>query len=175
MTIQILEHPLVRKYFGIEGMDQGLQKFYKSENYHPDAVLAINVLDAMQQPIRKGERALQIYNCPVHEEVIAEDYVGFHPYLLRLPDQYQTPEKKECDHVGKGFASNAFEVRCMKCKQVVFAVPEPAPDKADVSHTQALEEKIEEIKKQLNYTNKGWEAAVEILVRDLVALARRQK
>lgn len=97
--MSILDNELVRKYFG---------SFAKP------------VLDAMQQPIRKGERILVIrsHDGSIMEDVAIRDCDYMHPFDLRLPDEFQ---KKECDclcHKGQ---------YCCECKNT-FPKPTYAPD-----------------------------------------------
>lgn len=98
--MDILEHPLVLKYFTSE---------YKA--YYPvmgdsekmDAAawdkcaLAARVLDSMQQPIRKGDRILRGKDVESLNEgtwTFDQTIGGAWPWLLKLPDRFQ--EKKEC-------------------------------------------------------------------------------
>jgi len=75
----ILENELVRKYF---------DKKWGEGNF------AWNVIESMQQPIRKGERYLFVKsNGFVCEQINSGDNQGgmecsFHAHVLRLPDRF---------------------------------------------------------------------------------------
>lgn len=84
----LLDNELVRKYFC-----RGLGHF----DHMFDSWAAQRILEAMQQPIRKGERYLgYFFNT---EEWKVDDAPQnnndpFHPAMLRLPDAFQKQEKK---------------------------------------------------------------------------------
>lgn len=79
----ILENELVRKYFGCN----------PELNYPHDcqALMALRVLTAMQEPIKKGERYLDVLRDLTIDERVAEtDWgIGLHMGYLRLPSQFQ--------------------------------------------------------------------------------------
>lgn len=98
--MNLLENELIRKYFGWKhpcGHANGPTGTY----IYCDACLSLNVLRAMQEPIRKGERLLA---CSLNdnfgnswEETTAqcESNVAWHPFTLRLPDAAQGKECKQ--------------------------------------------------------------------------------
>lgn len=185
MTPSLLDHELVLKYFR-DNCAACKDLPYQS--------LAWHVLDAMQHPLHERERYLSVWHdWSVHEESGLGS--SGKRFVIRLPDKYQTPEnkehvcdcefcghpntihipatKKECDHIGGGFVvSNTSVIRCMRCTQVVFPVPEPAPDKA-------VEDKILEIRDL--YAKEKLDdlgpvvATIHRKLVELVELARRQK
>jgi len=109
----ILSNELVRKYFGLENTCW----VKGSPQYR--AYMAENVLQAMQQPIKKGDRYLRCLNDGKVEECtltagLTWDLAHFGD--LRLPDHFQG-ERKECEH--------DLEIHCKKCeyREWVKAVP----------------------------------------------------
>jgi hypothetical protein len=99
--MNILDNELVRKYFGCQHKANG-------RNLICDCVAGDapqKILEAMQQPIRKGEYILQIMpSGEIHDKNAWVDYDGLHLDLLRLPDRFQ---KKKCPHL--------WEIRCSEC------------------------------------------------------------
>lgn len=77
--------------------------------------IAGEVIEAMQHPIKKGERYLCLQvgteNIYVLKEEVVDRDEPIHPYYLRLPDAFQ---KQECDH----------RPECRDCGK---AFPKPAP------------------------------------------------
>lgn len=83
--MNILENELVRKYF----MRQDL----RTPTHH----MAVAILNAMQQPIRRGDLYLSALvqfqqGCQVQTWTYDSEWDGFHPMALRLPDAFQKPE-----------------------------------------------------------------------------------
>lgn len=78
----ILDNERVWKYFGSGNQDS--------------RGVAYEILRAMQEPIRKGERYLlhrqipDMYGEAVYEGEEILSVKGFHPFALRLPDKFQT-------------------------------------------------------------------------------------
>lgn len=94
--MNILNNEKVREYFGDCG--QSCDK--------PCSKMADSILTAMQQPIKKGERCLEIFlaQLPLEIREINDRVLdGFHPNYLRLPDRFQPSasvvQKKECPNL----------------------------------------------------------------------------
>lgn len=111
--MNILDNVLVRKYFetpadSVEG-----------------PFIALAVLDAMQQPILKGERYLgyRFSEQTIKDEIALRDQLEpYHPGMLRLPDAFQKQERKE--HCG--CACWCTEPHCF---QAEGHKPTPSPEK----------------------------------------------
>ena len=88
--MDLLDNPLIRKYFGDED----------TNNPCTPAGIAWNVLRAMQEPIKKGDWYLWCDgNEDTKERVWRDPLPGrfeenFHPHYLRLPDRFQKQEQK---------------------------------------------------------------------------------
>lgn len=145
MTPSLLDNELVRKYFGcdIRGV-QTLCDHFNQQNCHKS--MSYRVLQAMQQPIRKGERYLvgthkdsDIWRI-VEKTWEGTEIKGWHTAYLRLPDVFQ---KQECEHSGlKRYCGK--DVYCEECKREISNLfarcnliiphdgpckPPPAPEK----------------------------------------------
>lgn len=119
MTFWLLDNELVRKYF------------YPGPNYAEwkrDGLMAISVLDAMQTPIRQGERYLFLNE---NGDITVSIFEGestplciIHPYILRLPDAYQKQEVPMAEFY-----------TCRKdncpCASHVRISPTPSPEKCE--------------------------------------------
>jgi hypothetical protein len=188
MTPSLLEHPLVRKYFG----DFATQAWTTSLPFPEKEFMALRILDAIQQPIRNGERYLEWDRVieKVFERISDGEKVPYGNIALRLPDsfqcrcsvqdicrvhpekamnRFQTPEKKEmryCEHI--------LINGCSQCDLI-----SPAPDKASATDAGTLvEEKIGELKHRAEHYWFGKQkrlCVTEEELRELVALARRPK
>lgn len=128
-------------------LDNELVYYYFHRNHGPADhneicrwELAYRIVDAMQQPIRKGERYLYINH---FDSIVVESYVGhpefvsdipktFHPHYLRLPDTFQ---KKACFH---NSGSMGIEHPCPECGETLCwnldlsgkpSKPTPSPEK----------------------------------------------
>lgn len=93
----ILENDLVRKYFGCEKGAHGACDGKRNDCMERTA---FRVLKSMQEPIRKGEQAMWLWYRQVHDDWIVGPWDGtklddYHPYVLRLPDRFQTAGKKD--------------------------------------------------------------------------------
>lgn len=142
----LLGNELVRKYFSSVPCDHG----DSTESPACAGCMAYFVLQAMQQPIKQGERYLRIEmpGGEIPDEIGSTGIpIALHPLFLRLPDRFQEqpsepdhcghiehwgvkswcdrpkPDPPKCDH-GAGFV-------CAVCW------PEPKPDE--------VEEKIQSI------------------------------
>lgn len=175
MTSSLLDNELMQKYFGAAGKD----------DYERACCTAFNILQAMQEPIRKGDRYLFWHKDKV-TEMVWEDFMATieesHAEHLRLPDAFQNQEKFCCDlhqHV-----PGVTEYPCTMKK------PTPSPEKCECSPAcnhgysehcnccgaldkpkDAVEEKIMEISMNHGACSGGWEREL----RDLVRLARDTK
>lgn len=114
--MNILENKLVRKYFHPECNDDPC---YLAHSHY--AMVALQVLRAMQEPIRKGDRRLYIDGMGamwdgVHPVNLNPDY---HPDYLRLPDKFQMAGKKECKNVGM--------LTCQDCGSELIHQPAKEP------------------------------------------------
>lgn len=117
--MNLLENELIWKYFKECDYDHD----HESANAH---CVALNILQSMQEPIKKGERALEWAEVCWREIVIRDEtYIGsaeFHPTILRLPDRFQ---KQECDcicHRNSGVWHN-------KPCDCAYNPPKPEPEK----------------------------------------------
>jgi hypothetical protein len=159
----LLENPLVKKYFGghpgkhIDGMC--------------DDLISMRVLDAMCQPIKKGDRILFSDNSDqgnIKEEIAVLDYSPWWQICgvrLRLPDEFQ---KTECPNL-------FLTCSCgMKCEHK----PAPEPEKCNHSNcihdgvirsSSAVEKKKDET---INYIEKYVHMGLATTLRELIALAR---
>jgi hypothetical protein len=161
--MNLLDNELVKKYFHDDDVDD--QYGYK-------------ILEAMHQPIAKGERYLWI-NSEGKEagKVFTADVAVFekyHPFFLRLPDRFQT---KECQH--------------MFC--CLHGNPQPAPERGNCVHgpnaqcdscnTRSPEAAVEEMKDKIHlyfqclrqtahYHCDDTNCQVLIYLRELLKLAR---
>lgn len=113
--MSILDNELVREYFGqwTDRKNSRETQFYEQ--------MSLRVIEAMQQPIKKGDKYLSLIVPGTVSEQVAE--VGtledFHPYALRLPDRFQ---KKECGH--------AWFAKCIKCGEEADLPEEKRPKSA---------------------------------------------
>lgn len=99
--MNLLQDKLVQKYFGCksECYVPGFMDYHLSEleSWH----LSVKLLDAMQQPIQKGDRylCLQIGSDDVYDLVSNFDCVVYHPHYLRLPDAFQKQDRQAEEYV----------------------------------------------------------------------------
>lgn len=98
-VMDLLEHPLIKAYF--------VENHLGHKDGMCDDLVALRIIQAMQQPIKKGERYLmhrQIPDMFGETTFDGEDIynvAGFHPFALRLPDRFQVteelkPEPQKC-------------------------------------------------------------------------------
>lgn len=95
--INLLSHPLVRKYFGCFKREGELHE----HNYvdECDAQRALHILQSMQEPLKKGDEVLAFTQSGWKEHTISVDFdfpMDWHPWFLRLPSRFQEQAKKEC-------------------------------------------------------------------------------
>ena len=90
--MEILDNELVQKYFGCQkyGIQVHTELCWK-------LVPAFDVLRAMQEPIRKGERYLYWTSKGLFELIATADIDFSGGIYMRLPDRFQTAGKKTCD------------------------------------------------------------------------------
>lgn len=182
--MNLLDNELVRKYFS---PNCGC---ITSDNKNEDCMgkFASGVLDAMQQPIRKGERLLCVSGCEseilaVYESVADKRWddrrSGFHAFWLRLPDAFQKP--KGCQHDSYSFMCT----NCGKPFEQPIGKPAPSPEGCEGGEAvyyrnnakDAVEEKIVEIR-GLGRSGSHFEMEADQLekhLRDLVRIARETK
>ena len=134
--MNLLENELIKKYFGC---------YKKDCQNRGDEEMACNVLHAMQEPIKKGDKFLFNERVDIWTEQTenCEDNY-FHPFRLRLPDAFQ--EKKE----------ESLPCGCHK-------TPDP------------VEEKINKIMFEFWNDERVNKFSMLSLLRDLVDLARKTK
>lgn len=151
----LLDNDKVRGYFGLETCEH-----VKKNDACCSGCFAKLVITAMQQPIKKGERYLDIHPFNPEPQVRSwespngDQTLPFHGYDLRLPDRFQPVHqssnggKKECQHY----------ITCESCQSHVDIKPVPEPEKccprgalgnrhSDLCHknpSSAVEEKIKE-------------------------------
>jgi len=172
--MNILDNETVRKYFGCHPQHNHWGEFgAKCRNEQ-----AMAILEAMHQPLRKGERYLNqanrtdwilIEDCP-------KDINDWHPFALRLPDKFQEQGKEEHVHWFQ-CACGAFkwhgvtqEPEPPKCGCPDFDYPGAQPNVIN-----PVEAKIKEI---AGYAFPGMTNAKEAFMprlRELVELARTSK
>lgn len=79
--MSFLDHPLMRKYFGCAHV----QPYYNSCGGDCNAEMADRILQAMQEPIKEGDRVIYVSSTGhVSEDIAKTDGSGesFHPYAL---------------------------------------------------------------------------------------------
>lgn len=78
--MNILDNELVRKYF------------YEGDHY----LMTDRILEAMQQPIKKGDKYLNLFiSGEILEHVSEYAFPAFHSWALRLPDRFQPKDEVE--------------------------------------------------------------------------------
>lgn len=198
--MNILDNELVLKYFGCTTAHY---RDMKTMKLSPCYCLSIHVLNAMQQPIRKGERILVIESDDsIRSTSAVRDADHIHPFDLRLPDAFQKqPHICNCEFCRspETFVLGETPEEYEKCTTACKCKSSPSPEKcACVCHTglrmmkhsccceatweegkpkDAVEEKIERLtdiyKGPFDLPN-GWITFKEEL-RELVRLARETK
>lgn len=174
----ILDNELVKKYFGC-GCFNPNRTCPAIGNCKDE--MAGNVLRAMQEPIKNGDRVLFMNTSgDVKEDTAASVCLPltFHGTCLRLPSRFQGTEKKECGCSCHHQANKVYESQC-KCHQ-------PAPSQTcndPKAHgcglppkpSEAVEEKIKQIIDEYIESNAmSWPYLKEKL-RELVAMVRKGK
>jgi len=94
----LLDHPLVRKYFGCD-----MTKCGHFGTAVCQQAISHHILLSMQKPIKKGDKYLDVpdFTSDVTDEIKVctlnnpSDSVISHPYLLRLPDSFQIKDEVE--------------------------------------------------------------------------------
>ena len=162
--MDILDNELVRKYF---------------ENEYPEdrtpATTALRILRAMEEPIKKGERLLDLKPDGYAVESQWKIHIActeFHPGFLRLPDRFQ---KQGCDHDGY--------LRCVNCGnnfttgwKLTKPTPEPAlfkcKDFAGQCQHPGCKPKYE-VEEKINGWSAGDYKGLRDILRELVDMARK--
>lgn len=159
--MNLLEHELVRKYFKSCCGDDGRGNGRGHSGPCPD--FSAVVLKAMQEPIRYGERYLQIWDDEGHlvevKNCTIEQAQAWHPNILRLPERFQKPDKCLC------YRATDYHKVC------------------DCNCHQAVEEKIDAMLREFandlavkNPNGVCWDyCKFREHLRELVSLAREQK
>lgn len=183
--MNLIHNELVRKYFGSDTC-------LKADTVDHDWLncMAKNVIEAMQTPIRKGERYLDIYDFKImiaQSEFLSESMAlsDWHPSALRLPDVFQKQECA-CKNMQIGYQVHSENV-CSEFSDKNLAghhyiKPPPSPEKCDCLHPSCstcspgnLKPK-DAVDKQIEWivSNEVPDAkdALESSLRDLVRLAR---
>jgi hypothetical protein len=165
--MSLLDNELVRKYFdvpirGPNTMESEVRQW-----------MSLRIIEAMQAPIKRGERFLVVNNVDNEIRVLEEiwggkDYFGPHFYELRLPDRFQwkfeLPRKK------------LHECNCEFCgSPETLALGETDEEQKIRTAPYAVEEKIQSLsfnenKWAIQHESGKWLAKE---LRDLVALARK--
>jgi len=158
--MNILENELIRKYFGWSMGPTSVEL--------DDMRIAYFVLAAMQEPIKKGDRYLSIDqygNVTESSQSSETGWADYHPSALRLPQRFQTPEKKECDHPFKNLVFQTSGILCCLCSKRVKSscAEKPADDR--------VENQIREILENTKYYQANFNEYSDAL-RELVALVR---
>ena len=83
----ILSNELVKTYFE-KGSCLGEPKVYDGNCKHKNC-MALRVLRAMGEPIKKGDKILEWHQLGVIETISMDDMSEYHPISLRLPSQFQ--------------------------------------------------------------------------------------
>lgn len=126
--MNLLDNELVRKYFGCEC--EGPHSYKKMGSC--SLIMSGHIIQAMQQPIRKGEKYLDLNYSKVvvaQSGFLSESMVlsNWHPSVLRLPDTFQ---KQECK-------CQCHMTACGCCVTEGHNQPTPSPEKcphADIGH-----------------------------------------
>lgn len=188
MSDNLLDNELVRTYFGCRALCTEAHFVNVGYDEH-ERCIAYRILDAMQQPIRKGERYLDIngLSCGagVKEGVSLLDIYYLHAFYLRLPNAFQPQNQKQEN-------PQCQPMCCAICGGTVVHKPTPSPEKCEASikccagcwkypekhdcpchkpKDAAVEEKIEKMAKQFMPRLFGFETEL----RDLVRIARETK
>jgi hypothetical protein len=94
----LITNDIVRRYFDFGDITPG------------------RILEAMEAPILKGERYLDIGDIgPIGECIAVKDILGLHYWAIRLPEEFQKLE--ECD--GEIACTKCFRARAERCGRPV--------------------------------------------------------
>lgn len=178
----LLDNALIFKYFGC--MDENHHPVYHQCN--EKRTIAFKVMEAMEKPIKKGDKVLVLLGCDSEKMEVREDAApfltgGFHSYLLRLPDKFQPSEKKECDH-------NQFKHRCLGCDETIHTEEPKEPEKCECTPAcnhgysercnccGALEKPADPVEAKIEEKMHYGEHSIwsDVQLHELVALARRE-
>lgn len=124
--MNILDNERVRKYFGCGCETAGC--------LHPHEA----ILKSMQEPINKGEKFLWFNSTTWTLENNSSNTTAehlFHPYALRLPDQFQPGAGKECECTELRKSTCRCWVGLHPCEtHKCIHQPPPAPEKFECTH-----------------------------------------
>lgn len=184
----ILDNELARKYFGCRAVCT--QEHFINVGYSEHGrCMSARILDAMQQPILKGERYLKITILGDILENIAEYDLSPYANYLRLPDAFQKQDSREPDYL-------CDVCHRMASKHIACEIPHkptPSPEKCECERGRAqwhghnekcaiykpkdaVEEKIINICDEIArcWINREFVTA-SFQLRDLVRLARESR
>lgn len=105
--MSILDNELVWKYFG---------PGHVLVDNHAKGEYALRVLQAMEEPIKKGELAVwyrQVHDDWVYGHWDGSDLEEFHPFALHVPDRFQ-PAQKAAEFCDCGCGCG-----CSRCKPTI--------------------------------------------------------
>lgn len=128
--MNILDNELVRKYFGCESNDC---KSLSGVDHDWLSCMSFRILRAMQEPIRKGERYLDVNGFWIKESIQEHDWdTCWHPVRFRLPDSFQ---KREDPHKGRmlnycGHQNCEYEIK-WSCGNEYSTLDKPEPPKCE--------------------------------------------
>lgn len=111
----LLDDPKIKKYFGCDS-NAGCKHWMGGGCKE---AMALRVIEAMEQPIKNGEKFLVINGGTIGLTDAGQDYPSPHWNALRLPDRFQPKAAKEC-----GCFCHQVHPGCCPC------VPSPAPSPA---------------------------------------------
>lgn len=166
--MNLLDHPLIRTYFGCNH-PQGTT--YCGD--HCKERISVRVLRSMQEPIKKGERCLELFNEGEVKEIVLHPItvVAYHPMFLRLPDRFQKQkiEVLKCCH--------GFPI-CIHCQDK----PKPSPEKCRFNRGTGSEcncQPKDAVEEKINEVSRRWSVppyvALAYELRELVRLVRETK
>lgn len=173
MSDSILDNELVKKYFGC--------KAWGGCPDDEDEHIALRVILAMQEPIKKGDKYLDIQPRGVIEQGVFSELIwkdmdcknAWHPHKLRLPSWFKTCDHDgylKCVNCGKSFTTGHHiqpppsECCQDKTHQGPCNMWHPERHLFDCHLSDAVEEKIKEMGRD--------DAIYKSELRDLVNLAR---
>lgn len=144
--------------------------------------MAFNILKAMEEPIKKGDKALYWDGPQVLEVTFDSDIRNsFYPHqnYLRLPSRFQAEEKKECANCG------SKQSDCMNMFHDYMNPGAPGPEKFECPlHGLDRDERLctckpsDAVENKIAFICGYWslhDKNLDIELRELVDLVRREK
>ena len=188
--MNLLDHPLVRKYFPC----QWCRLETAGRPIHAcDESRATQILQSMQEPLKKGEKYLnwrsmnileELTTCDVRTDGCITNEINENFRLLRLPDCFQKqPEPHFCDcefcgHPDTSFGTTKDESPCYGNHSGLLFCERCGLDLKRGTKKDEVEEKIEYLIKYFPEYCKGGKAICEDLlrarIREIVELARKK-